>query len=67
MSAKDRFLRKPEMIKRTGVSDTTLWRWEKAGLFPKRIQLGPNVSGWLESEFDAWKAARVQARDEATA
>ena len=25
-------------------------RLEKAGLFPKRVQLGPNRVGWVESE-----------------
>ncbi|WGI22141.1 AlpA family phage regulatory protein [Amylibacter sp. IMCC11727] len=29
-------------------------RLEKAGLFPKRVQLGPNRVGWVESEVLDW-------------
>jgi prophage regulatory protein len=28
----------------------TLWKWEKAGEFPKRIRLGKRAVGWLESD-----------------
>ena len=41
------------------MSDPTLWRWERAGKFPKRVQLGGNSVGWIESEIDAWVAARA--------
>jgi prophage regulatory protein len=63
----DRFVREPELLSRYGVSATTIWRWEKAGRFPRRVQLGPNCNGWLESELDAWDAEKVQARDSAVA
>jgi prophage regulatory protein len=29
-----------------------LGRLEKAGLFPKRVQLGPNRVAWIETEID---------------
>ena len=58
----DRFIREPELLKRTGVSSTTLWRWEKKGLFPKRIPLGPNCKGWLESEVNKWFDKKVRER-----
>lgn len=29
-------------------------RLEKAGQFPKRIQLGPNRVGWVEAEVLDW-------------
>lgn len=38
-------------------------RLEKAGKFPKRIQLGPNRVGWLASEVEAWLNERIQQRD----
>jgi prophage regulatory protein len=59
---KGRFLRKPEVLERTGVSDTTLWRWEQKGLFPKRVPLGPNIAGWWSPEVDAWEQGRLKAR-----
>lgn len=35
-----------------GVSRTTWWRWEKAGLVPKRFELGPNTKGCLVEELE---------------
>jgi len=50
----DKILRKPDVIPTVGLSDATVWRLERAGKFPKRIQLGGNSVGWLESEIIAW-------------
>ncbi|MEQ1718298.1 MAG: AlpA family phage regulatory protein [Hyphomicrobium sp.] len=38
-------------------------RLEKAGKFPRRIQLGPNRVGWVATEVDAWLAERIAQRD----
>lgn len=38
-------------------------RLEKRGLFPRRIQVGPNRVAWLLSEIEEWIAARVLERD----
>jgi prophage regulatory protein len=38
-------------------------RLEKAGLFPKRIKLGPCRVGWIESEVLAWLDERIKARE----
>ena len=50
----DRVIRKPEVRGRIALSDATIYRMEKAGRFPQRIQLGGNSVGWFESEVDAW-------------
>lgn len=51
----ERILRFPELKKKLGgVSTVTVWRWEKEGNFPKRIKLGGNARGWIESEVDRW-------------
>lgn len=52
-----KILRPSEVCARTGLSNTTIWRKERAGKFPKRVQLGPGAVGWLENEVDAWIAA----------
>lgn len=44
----------------TDLSDTTIWRLEKAGKFPKRIQISPRRVGWLESGVLAFIAERQQ-------
>jgi len=37
-------------------------RLEKAGEFPKRIQLGPNRVGWVEAEVLDWLQTRLDDR-----
>jgi prophage regulatory protein len=59
----ERVLREPEVARLTGRSREQRWRDERAGLFPKRIRLGPNAVGWLESEVSAWLAERIAERD----
>ena len=55
-----KFLRRPEVCKRTGLSYPTIWRQERAGAFPARRSLGPNSVGWLEHEIDMWIESRVR-------
>ena len=38
-------------------------RLEKAGVFPKRVQLGPNRVGWVESEVLDWLEQRLAQRE----
>ena len=42
----------------TGLSRTTVWRLERAGLFPRRRQITPNTVGWLRQEISDWIASR---------
>ena len=58
-------LRRPEVEARTGLACSTIYEGIKAGTFPAPIQLGPKSVGWVESEINAWLAARVAARDTA--
>ena len=39
-------------------------RLEKAGSFPKRVQLGPNRVGWVEAEVLDWLNKRLIRRGE---
>ena len=52
----DRFIRLPEVIALTGLSESTLRRKEKAAQFPAHVRLGPNAVAWRESEVAAWMA-----------
>ena len=60
--ADDVLLRTPEVCRTVGVGRTTLYRWEQQGSFPKRIRLGPRVSGWLRSDLRRWFEQRRQER-----
>lgn len=58
----DRLLREPELRRITSLPTTTRERLEAAGLFPKRIKVGPRAVAWLESEVQAWISARADDR-----
>lgn len=60
---KQRMVRKPELFTTVALSDATIWRLEKAGRFPKRIKLGGNSVGWLESEVVEWLEKKAGDRD----
>lgn len=62
-TAAKRIIRKPELLAMIGLSDPTIWRMEKDGKFPKRLRLGGNSCGWLESEVNAWLDARLADRE----
>lgn len=54
-------IRRAALRKKVPFSDTTIWRWEKAGTFPERIQITEaGAVGWYEDEIDAWIAERVR-------
>ncbi len=60
----DVFIRQEELSKVLKVSVPTLLRWERAGTFPLRRQLGPQRIAWLISEIEAWVRDRpVAVRD----
>jgi prophage regulatory protein len=53
-----RILREPEVYRRTGISRVTRWRWERDGMFPRRVRLGRNIVGWREHEIQEWIESR---------
>lgn len=57
-----RLLRKPAVLDRIGVSDTTLWRLERRGDFPKSIRISPGAVAWREHDIEAWIASRAGVR-----
>ena len=56
----EEMLRPLEVVKRTGLSRTTLWRRVRAGTFPAAVELGKNSIGWPASTIAAWLANRPQ-------
>ena len=59
---RERVIRKNELLGMVGLSDATIWRMERDGTFPKRLRLGGNSCGWLESEVNGWLSALAAAR-----
>ncbi len=54
----DRIVRQPELIGLVGVSPSTIWRWERQGAFPPRVQIGRRAIGWRLSHINKWLATR---------
>ena len=53
-----RVLNVKDVVGMTGLSKVTIWRKEKSGAFPKRINLTPRRVGWIESEIVGWLETR---------
>lgn len=61
---KDRYIRSDELTHMTGLSLSTIYRFERNGVFPRRRVLGPNSVGWLESDINDWLTSRpIPGRD----
>lgn len=53
-----KMLRQPEVVERVQLSDTTIWRMEKRGDFPRRRRISGNAVAWRSDEIDAWIESR---------
>jgi predicted DNA-binding transcriptional regulator AlpA len=51
-------LRPSEVFEKVGLSRTTVWRLERSGAFPARIQLSTKAVGYDEAAIDEWLACR---------
>jgi prophage regulatory protein len=58
-----RILSKKDLRQLVLYSPAHIDRLEKAGRFPKRVQLGPCRVGWVESEVIEWLKDRIRDRD----
>ena len=54
----ERMIRLPELLMRTGLSASSVYRSVRRGDLPRPVTLGPNAVGWRLSEVLAWLAAR---------
>jgi predicted DNA-binding transcriptional regulator AlpA len=54
-------IRRREVERRTGYHSVSIWRMEKRGQFPSRVQLNSNGAvGWVESEVEGWIRSRIR-------
>ena len=68
-----RFIRLPEVLRRTGYGRTSIYRKMEDGTFPKSVKLGgpledPNAFdcraiAWIEEEVDQWMESMIEERD----
>lgn len=57
-------LRRDEVLKKVGISKSTLYKLIKTDGFPEQVPVGGSVA-WVESEVDAWIRARIDRREKA--
>lgn len=56
-----RFIRRSEVVRRTGLSAGTIYLLERRGEFPSHFLVTPRCACWDEADVDAWLAARKAA------
>lgn len=56
-----RYLRIAEVVRRTGVSRSTIYELMGKGEFPLARRLTSRTVGWAEAEIDDWMATRETA------
>lgn len=49
-----RILRLKEVIEKTGLSRSTVYRLEQNGGFPKRKMIAKRAVGWIEIDINKW-------------
>ena len=71
--SKNRLIRLPEVLRRTGYGRTSIYRKMEEGSFPRSVKLGGPLEdsnafdcraiAWLEDEVEQWMATRIKERD----
>jgi len=64
-NSKDTFLRLPDVIARTGIGRSTIYRLIQEGTFPKMIKLSERTSVWSELEVCKWMTEQKAKSSEA--
>ena len=59
--------RKPIVLSRTGLANSTLYYFISEGSFPKPVKLGKRTVAWKKSEIDEWIDSREYSMDKGTA
>ena len=54
MKPTQQMLKSQDVLEVTGFSRPTLWRYVKAGWFPKPKEIGPRAKRWRREDVEAW-------------
>tara|TARA_R110002124_G_scaffold201177_4_gene367739 strand:- start:2277 stop:2519 length:243 start_codon:yes stop_codon:yes gene_type:complete len=63
LEEKMRVLRLKDVIEKTGLARSTIYKYVDAGTFPKPISLGGRSVGWVDAEVHEWITERIENRD----
>lgn len=58
-----RLIKLKEVMSKTSLPRSTLYRYMANGKFPKNVSLGERSVAWVESEVDDWLLERIGERD----
>ncbi|MFC4241648.1 AlpA family transcriptional regulator [Marinobacter oulmenensis] len=58
-----RILRLRDVMDKTGLARSTVYKYIEAGTFPKPIDLGGRSVGWVDEEINDWILEKINQRD----
>lgn len=58
-----KLIRIKEVMSRTGLGRSTIYKYMNLGRFPQQIKLSARFVAWVESEVEAWIQERIELRD----
>jgi prophage regulatory protein len=61
----DPLIDRREVCRLTSLSRSQIYRLERVGKFPERLQIGPGRVAWLQSEISDWIASKTTLRSHA--
>jgi predicted DNA-binding transcriptional regulator AlpA len=62
-SKREILLRKREVLRITGLSNSTFYNRIKDGVIPRGVPIGPRLKGWPASEIDAYVQSCIAQRN----
>lgn len=62
-----KIIRLREVIEKTGLARSTIYKYIDAGTFPEPVPLGGRSVGWVDSEVHDWIISAIDVRDRARA
>ncbi|GGL77495.1 helix-turn-helix transcriptional regulator [Wenxinia marina] len=57
----EEILRRPAVVRVTGLPTSTLYAAMARGTFPRPVKLGERAVGWRKSDIENWLASRTEA------
>lgn len=54
-------IKRREVLARTALANSTLYRLMNAGDFPQSVSIGPRAVAWVETEVEDWIEQRIAA------
>lgn len=58
-----KLIRIKDVMERTGLARSTIYKYISLGQFPQPIKLGTRAVAWVEREVEAWICENIERRD----